>query len=403
MQLLRSCFKPSFANYTDSFCSNIRERCWITPLQTSSVLFRCVPEYATNASANARCSFPGPEGGVTDPNDRNCITVVESSIGAVEKPAKPNLLFDQLNTARTLWGRWFGDLQRAWWVILACSGGVSLVLGFVWLLGAKLCTALFVWMTVLLTLVLVGFLDGYFYYKAGLISISLPSEISSRLSSATTSATTTLGSYATAASSVQSTVSGYVPQQVSSMSVEQSQTAYEVLAYVFTGVAVILFAMVIAMRKSIATAISVIKMGSMALKANLTLLVLPFATAIVVMGFLLWWVFVAASLVTAGELTAKDVRGDILRGVAYLQGTVSNATSGVNFNTAGINITNLVPDVLSAHTVNDTISVIQDMPLMNYLMIYHGFGLLWVTQFILVRTATVFVTYHPIHQSIRGI
>jgi hypothetical protein len=36
-------------------------------------------------------------------------------------------------------------------------------------------------------------------------------------------------------------------------------------------------------------------------------------------------------------------------------------------------------------TLNSTFEQIQDRPAMNYLLIYHFFGLLWTTQFIQVR------------------
>ena len=42
-----------------------------------------------------------------------------------------------MNTARQLWGRWFGDLNRAWWVVLVCSTGLALVLGFFFVLLMK--------------------------------------------------------------------------------------------------------------------------------------------------------------------------------------------------------------------------------------------------------------------------
>jgi hypothetical protein len=83
----------------------------------------------------------------------------------VQKPAQPNFLFDQMNTLRQIWGRWLGDLHRAWWVVLACSAGLTLVLGFTFVLLMKYFTACMVWTTVVLVVLGLAALDIFFYYK----------------------------------------------------------------------------------------------------------------------------------------------------------------------------------------------------------------------------------------------
>lgn len=99
------------------------------------------------------------------------------------------------------------------------------------------------------------------------------------------------------------------------------------------------------------------------------LLGLPPLAAIGYAAFLLWWIFIAASLATAGSVTSGSLRNDVVEGVAYLQnhfnGTVPDA----------------ITQALSAPTVNATLTEIRDVPVLPYLLIYHFFGLLWVTQF----------------------
>lgn len=53
-------FDGSKYNITDGskWCSDAADNCWVLPLNTSSVLFRCVPEYDLNSNVNVREWFP---------------------------------------------------------------------------------------------------------------------------------------------------------------------------------------------------------------------------------------------------------------------------------------------------------------------------------------------------------
>ena len=120
-------------------------------------------------------------------------------------------------------------------------------------------------------------------------------------------------------------------------------------------------------------AISVIKLGSDAMRHMPLLITFPPLAAIGFAAFLLWWIFVAASLGTAGTITTADLAGDVSDGVAFLTSHFANSTAGV--------IPPSILSALSAPTVNATIHTVKDIPVLNYLLIYHFFGLLWITQF----------------------
>jgi len=89
----------------------VRANCWITATDTASTLFRCMPTYGVNNTADSTCVYPPS---VTSSLDPACIIVRDDKSGSTTRPAKSNYLFDSMNTARQLWGRWFGDLARAW-------------------------------------------------------------------------------------------------------------------------------------------------------------------------------------------------------------------------------------------------------------------------------------------------
>ena len=110
-------------------CGTARKNCWINAQPTTSIMFHCIPQYNVSNTKTTRCTYPA---NVVSASDPSCILATDTQFGSVQRPAKPNLLFDQLNTVQQVWGRWFGDLARAWWVILLVSVGLALLLGFVY-------------------------------------------------------------------------------------------------------------------------------------------------------------------------------------------------------------------------------------------------------------------------------
>lgn len=330
-------------------CPTVVDNCWITPLDTSSIMYRCIPDYKVASNQTTTCSFPE---GITDPNDPRCATVVDYRVGSVERPARSNFLFDQMNTARQTWGRWFGDLARAWWVILLSSVGVGLVLGFIWLVLAKIFTRLFVWGTIFMVLVALGFFTGYAFYKGGVVQVNVPFTFESRINS--------VGSALNAASST--------VQQQFGFSDAEAATAWRIVGYISVAVCLIALAMVVALRRRISTAVEMIKLGSEALKANMSLVFFPFLPAFGVAAFLIYWIFIAACLASSGQAIAKSLTSDVAAGMTYLQQEYGNVPAFQN--------------ILNSTTINATITTIEDIPALNYLLIYHFFGLLWTTQFI---------------------
>lgn len=62
-------------------CDKVSENCWVTPQKTSSLMFRCIPDYNVTNSEETTCSYPA---GVTSANDPRCIIVTESKSGTVQ-------------------------------------------------------------------------------------------------------------------------------------------------------------------------------------------------------------------------------------------------------------------------------------------------------------------------------
>jgi solute carrier family 44 (choline transporter-like protein), member 2/4/5 len=335
-------------------CPPVRSSCWIAPQRTSSIMFRCIPDYNVTNTEGAYCSYP-PE--VSSAADPRCIVITETTNGAVSKPAKPNMLFDQLNSGRQLWGRWFGDLGRAWWVILLVAVGLALLLGFVWVTFLKYFTGCMVWTTIFLSVTVLSFLTGYFYYKAGLVTIELPPSINDKVAAV-----------AARSSAAVATATAYVPQSWKE-SADQYKVSYSAIAYISTAVLIIVLCVVVAMRNAIRISIEVIKIGSDALRAMPLLTLFPCTNILSIGLFLIWWVFVAASLTSAGDVTTADLAKDVEEGLVLISEQY------------GVNASAALAQTLG-QTSNGTFTAITDMPVMNYLMIYHVFGLLWTAQFL---------------------
>lgn len=357
-------------------CTALAKNCWITAQSTSSIMFRCIPVYNVSNTQGNVCSYPPS---ITDANDPSCIIVTENRVGAVQRPAKPNLLFDQLNTGRQLWGRWFGDLARSWWVILLCSVGLAIVMGFVWVMFLKYFTGCMVWTTIVLSVLVLAFLTGYLYYRAGLVNIVVPASLADKLSNFPGQAAAS-AAVASAAAQAQAKAEYLVPQSWQDQATEYN-SSYKSLAYISTGVLIMVICVVVAMRNAIRTSIEVIKLGTDALRALPTLILFPCSNVLAIGLFLVWWVFVAACLGSAGDITLNDASKDIVAGLAALQ---------KQYNMSGAAFANATAEFMSLPSVNTTYKSIEDKPVMNYLMIYHVFGLLWTTQFIQgVATMTI--------------
>ena len=347
-----------------STCARITSGgCWVNPTATSSVLFRCVPDYNISSQSATACIFPSNVALASDPR---CVVSQTNTQGSTTQSAKPNLLFDQLNSARSLWGRLFGDLARAWWVILVCSIGVTVAFSFVYVQFVKYFTGCMVWTTVFGSILAQAALTGYFYFRGGLINPAQVQSLADQFNSIAAGAT------ANATSGLTSTVSGIVPPSWTTGD-DQEVQSFKIIAYVSTGVLVILLCIVASMFSSIRTAIEVIKIGCKALQAMPEMLLLPLTNIAAMAAFLVWWVFVAASLQSAGSISTTNLSEQVSQTLALMP--QNNATAALT---------------ASFGNMTASMATIQDLPVLQYLQLYHVFGLLWTSNFITgVGTMTI--------------
>jgi hypothetical protein len=136
------------------------------------------------------------------------------------------------------------DLNKAMPVILVVGGGLSMLLGFAWLLIIKAFGRCLVWSTVWLCVAICAVVTIVAYFKAGILTKALiDSTVSSFNSVAGTSVTVTLPAKATTAST-------------------DMKMQWSYFAYAMTAFTVILFFIVLWVRKSIAIAIGIMEEAS---------------------------------------------------------------------------------------------------------------------------------------------
>ena len=103
---------------TGPLCDAVKSNCWMTAAPTTNVLFRCVPSYNVTNTLNTICIYPNSNIAATGvftgsvdhmhlhcdsflplcATDASCVIAQDNKAGTVQRPAKPNLLFDQLNS-----------------------------------------------------------------------------------------------------------------------------------------------------------------------------------------------------------------------------------------------------------------------------------------------------------------
>ena len=346
-------------------CASALSNCWLMTLPTTSTMFRCIPQISSSSNVSSTCAYPPNIASAEDPS---CLLVSQSSTGLVIQPAKPNQLFDQLNTYEYTWSRYLGDLGRAWWVVLLCAVGVALVAGFAFTTFIKYFTGCMVWSLIWITILLLSFLCGFFYWKAGLVSSAITSSVSSALTSIP--GATTVTSYSTAVSGAASSLvsSSYITSTTGPGSV------YAIIAYTCTAVLLIVLCMTLALRTSIKTAIEVVRLGSEALKGTPSLLIFPVTTTLALGAFMVWWCFVTACLATSGDaLSTASLKSDMAAGAA----AVNSAAAAAGLPTSSsFNISAPFPGS------NTTFVSVGSNNNLKYVLIYHFFGLLWTTAFI---------------------
>jgi len=310
------------------WCSTQRvsEKCWIVPMETRDTLLRCIPVVNTSTVANVTCTYPP---GISDPNAAGCLVRTSTTQGTIEEPAQESKLLQQLASVQSLWGRYFGDITRAFVPIMVCSVFVAIILGFAFLLLLQYLTWFVVIFTILGTIFGLAGAAVFCFIKAGILT----------------------------APALAGQVAGNVGFTLGAATQDSSQTAYGILGYVFVAMAIAALVLAVVLRNAIATTVSTITLAANAVASNMPILLIPLANTAAILALLAWWGFAAASLMS-------------ITSPVEVPGFSNTSTLGQSF---GFNTT------FSASGFTE----LKQDTVLQYLQVYNLFGLLWTGQFII--------------------
>lgn len=266
----------------------------------------------------------------------NCTTIETSKqekqvMGAHEDPVN-----EMLSRKWNMVARWIGDIEKAAFPILICGGLFAVVLGFFWLVMLRYCAGLFVWLVIVLMCAMQIVITVFCAFEGGILTNTRVSQAMANMgvSQATTTA-------------MMSSSTSYI--NATGFKVSADQVYYwSIACYVMIALDVVLLLVLLFMCSRIRIAIGIIREASKALQTMPMLTLYPLVPTTFVLGLFAYWLVAAAYIATSATITLQDV----------------SATAS--------HLTGHTP--IKAQVSNDSV--------VNYLLIYHLFGLLWTNQLI---------------------
>lgn len=376
----------SNAGYTDEYVDAGSP--WRLMMDTTEVLYRCMELSKIEVTQKARCVdecsadelayyaaqgttiYHCGESTTTNPfvdcGDEDCsefvlgfrpnCTTVQISREEIEvAAARDDPVTSMLSRKWYMVSRWIGDIQKAAFPILICGGGFAMVLGFIWLVLLRYCAGAFVWLVIIAVIVMQLILTLFCAYEGGVLTSDRIEQAMASMGVSGSTSTTITASVSSAVSSA--TASGTTYVNSSGYSVTQDTVHYWAIAcYVMIALDLLLLVLLIFMCGRIRIAIGIIREASKALQSMPMLTLYPLIPTTLAVGLVAYWLVAAAYIATSANVTVADIAT-----------TASSATG------AAVSV--------SAEVSDDKV--------VNYLIIYHLFGLLWTNQLIQATAYTV--------------
>jgi len=265
-----------------------------------------------------------------------------------------NPLLDQMFDAAEQMGRYVSDGQKAVVPILVCGGVFGLIMGFVWMLILQLLAGCMVWTTIILVVLLLIIGTFYAYFKAGILTQDHINAVADGFNSA-------------AGTSVDG------PEAPPELDAADSnvRSRWKYFAFFMTAVTVIIFLLVIVLRKKIRRAVAMIKEAAKSVKAMPMLMLFPFCSVVLMFALMVYWVIIAGYIYSNGDLSISDVT------MTAAQAANNDAARNLlcpRFANGTYNTAECVGMQAAASFDQSNIN--------NYLLLYHFFGLLWTTNYV---------------------
>jgi choline transporter-like protein 2/4/5 len=310
----------------------------------------CYPVLLHTVNTYETCTFYGTQDTKAYNYLTNSVTLSQPEHNLTTfVPALSTFVADQIAGPSAIMARYIDDFAQAWVVCLVMGFIAPFLLSFVWMGVLRYFTGLFAYLIILMTNVGAIGITLYLYMKAGIIG---GDEIS-----------------AYAGDSAADSATNYVDPS------EENQEVLGYCAHFSAVLAVLLLIFTLIMLKRVAIAVAVIKVATQAITAAPSVVFFPIAPVLLAFGFGAYWLAAAVYIYSSGE--------NVLRSC-----DLSDASLAPKKYCASPN------DPLNCHCGYET----EMDENMQYMLMYHLFGLLWTTQFLQAITyltlASVFATFY---------
>ena len=322
---------------TDSL--NNKGPCYPVLLHTVNNYETCTIYGEQDEDARAKLYLLLGENNINPTDEHNLSTIVEELSAFISKNiAGPNAVMM----------RYIDDFSQGWMVCLVMGFLAPVFLSFMWMGVLRYFTGIFAYLIIFMTNVGAIGVTLYLYMKAGAIGHD---EI-----------TALVGEDAAA------TTANYVDPA------EDNQEVLLYCAYASTVLAGLLLIFSLMMLRRVAVAVAVIKVATQAITAAPSVVFFPIGPVLVTFGFAAYWIAAAVYMYSSGETEIRKC--DMIDDLPPKKYCADP------------------DDPLNCHCGYETV-MDQDL---QYMLLYHLFGLLWTTQFVQAITyltlASVFATFY---------
>ena len=116
-----------------SACKDVVANCWINPIDTKRMLYRCIPKFWSVKNTGKECVLPESAGNTSagvpvtavSPDNPACITYKQTGTDVVDIPKGAEVIFDIMAGIAGRVMRSLSDVTYSWYVIAICGFGVS--------------------------------------------------------------------------------------------------------------------------------------------------------------------------------------------------------------------------------------------------------------------------------------
>ncbi len=318
-------------------CPSLMAQCWQIPTQSVNFLFRCMYDYNfTTTQTQERICVDPP--GVPAASE-NCTLTGEAVTVYQEKSAQEDVMMQRMSSFTAVVTRYIADVSTAWPTIVLIGGLGAAVFGFVWLGLLRYCAGCFVWFAIWLFLLILVVLTLYAFMKAGILNasdvanaVAADADLDASLNAAATSSDLTgLGTAGT----------------------DEEVEMFTWIAYALAIITVVYIVIIIFMRKSIKTAVAVIKEATKAVAHMPLIMAFPLSTLVAVLAMFGFWAWTFGNIYTMGSVTLGDV-------------------------------VNTASDTVGANADNYTVvsGTYESSPAKDYILAFLVFALYWMNAFI---------------------